>query len=54
MNEIEKEQRRYEIAKSVLQGLIAHHGDVKGIDYSVKSAVSYADALLEELQKKCE
>lgn len=41
------EQRRYEIAKEILPHLLAH----SNIALEVKRAVTYADALIAELQK---
>ncbi len=46
--EIDWEQRRYEIAKDVLCGMVS-----SGI-IRVKDAVVYADKLIEELKKKGE
>lgn len=53
--EIDWEQRRYEIAKSVLNAIlqlpsptIAAHD----CNYNARLSVKYADALIEELKKK--
>lgn len=58
------EERRYDIAKSAMQGIIANREMVaamllspnpKGLEYQVaRSAVQYADALIVELKKKGE
>ena len=65
-NKIDWEQRRYEIAKSAMQGMIANPTDFKRKDneYSkerklsawevAKVSVSFADALIAELKKKGE
>lgn len=62
-NKIDWEQRRYEIAKSAMQGMIANSTDFKRKDneYSkerklsawevAQVAVSFADALIAELKK---
>lgn len=53
-NEINWEQRRYEIAKEVLAGIVGN-SKVKGtVDESliVKVAVVFADLLIEELRQK--
>ena len=65
-NKIDWEQRRYEIAKSAMQGMIANPTDFKRKDneYSkerklsawevAQAAMSFADALIAELKKKGE
>lgn len=58
--EIDWEQRRYEIAKDVLNTILqlpsptiaAHHANMTVMAYNVRLSVKYADALIEELKKK--
>lgn len=52
-NEIDWEQRRYEIAKEVMSGLlpfVQEEEDETG--WMARRAVNYADALIEELKKE--
>lgn len=57
---IDWEQRRYEIAKSVLNAILqlpspriaASDCNMSIMTYNVKLSVRYADALIEELKKK--
>ena len=54
------EQRRYEIAKDVLNAILqlpsptiaAHDTDMTVMEYNVRLSVKYSDALIEELKKK--
>lgn len=58
--EIDWEQRRYEIAKDVLNAILqlpsptiaAHDTDMTVMEYNVRLSVKYSDALIEELKKK--
>lgn len=58
--EIDWEQRRYEIAKSVLNAILqlplptiaAHDCNMSVMVYNARLSVKYADALIEELKKK--
>ena len=54
------EQRRYEIAKDVLNAILqlpsptaeAHDCNISVMAYNVRLSVKYSDALIEELKKK--
>lgn len=46
------EQRRYEIAKSAMQGMIAADRTLQPYGWLAQEAVGYADALIAELKKK--
>ena len=46
---IDWEQRRYEIAKTILPAL--HRSFAGSIDWQCQTAVMYADKLIKELQK---
>ena len=51
-----REYRRYEIAKGVLAADVSQRGrrgatDIEGLEIDTKIAISYADALLSELEK---
>lgn len=58
--EIDWEQRRYEIAKEVLNAILqlpsptiaAHDCNMSVMAYNARLSVKYADALVEELKKK--
>lgn len=58
--EIDWEQRRYEIAKDVLNAILqlpsptvaAHDANMTVMAYNVRLSVKYADALIKELKKK--
>lgn len=58
--EIDWEQRRYEIAKDVLNAILqlpspkiaAHDCNMSIMAYNARLSVKYADALVEELKKK--
>ena len=58
--EIDWEQRRYEIAKSVLNAILqlpsptiaAHDCNMSVMVYNARLSAKYADALIEELKKK--
>ena len=58
--EIDWEQRRYEIAKDVLNAILqlpsptiaAHNTNMTVMEYNVRLSVKYSDALIEELKKK--
>lgn len=58
--EIDWEQRRYEIAKDVLNAILqlpsptiaAHDCNMSVMAYNARLSVKYADALIEELKKK--
>ncbi len=58
--EIDWEQRRYEIAKDVLNAILqlpsptiaAHDTNMTVMEYNVRLSVKYSDALIEELKKK--
>lgn len=58
--EIDWGQRRYEIAKDVLNAILqlpsptvaAHDTNMTVMEYNVRLSVKYADALIEELKKK--
>lgn len=53
--EIDWEQRRYEISKSVLQGMIMHSGSYDNIDYisdTINSSVIYTDMLINKLKNR--
>lgn len=58
--EIDWEQRRYEIAKDVLNAILqlpspkiaAHDCNMSIIAYNARLSIKYADALIEELKKK--
>ena len=58
--EIDWEQRRYEIAKDVLNAILqlpsptitAHDANMTVMEYNVRLSVKYADALIKELKKK--
>lgn len=49
-NEIDWEQRRYEIAKAMLPSL--HRSFAGSVDWQCQTAVMYADKLVEELKTK--
>lgn len=57
---IDWEQRRYEIAKDVLNAILqlpsptvaAHDANTTVMAYNVRLSVRYSDALIEELKKK--
>lgn len=49
--EIDWEQRRYEVAKSAIVGLMAGHNAIYDADKLASVAMTYADALIKELQK---
>lgn len=49
--EIDWEQRRYEVAKSAMVGLMAGHNAIYDADKLASVAMTYADALIKELQK---
>ena len=58
--EIDWEQRRYEVAKDVLNAILqlpsptiaAHDTNMTVMEYNVRLSVKYSDALIEELKKK--
>lgn len=58
--DINWEQRRYEIAKDVLNAILqlpsptiaAHDTNMTIMAYNVRLSVKYSDALIEELKKK--
>lgn len=49
--DIDWEQRRYEVAKSAMVGLMAGHNAIYDADKLASVAMTYADALIKELQK---
>jgi len=49
-NEIDWEQRRYEIAKSMLPVVRSNSSGIMSIKQVARLAVDYADALIEELK----
>lgn len=49
--EIDWEQRRYEVAKNAMVGLMAGHHTIYESDKLAKVAMEYADALIAELKK---
>lgn len=49
-NNIDWEQRRYEIAKMCVAAFVNRCGNVS--DFGVRNSVGYADALIAELKKK--
>lgn len=53
-NQIDWEQRRYEIAKDVLNGMMSSlscpYDDQRVVDNLTKLSVRYADALIQELK----
>lgn len=49
---IDWEQRRYEIAKAAMQGLLSNSTNDDVIENYVNVSVKLADALIEELKKK--
>lgn len=53
--DIDWEQRRYEIAKAAMQGMLANSELVYGNDYTINiinAAINYADSLIKQLKKK--
>lgn len=49
--DIDWEQRRYEVAKNAMVGLMAGHNTIYDADKLAKVAMEYADALIAELTK---
>jgi hypothetical protein len=49
---IDWEQRRYEIAKAAMAGIVGSDHENYEREYVAKAAVGFADALIEELKKK--
>ena len=47
----DREQRRYELAKAAMVGLMAGHQAIYEAKKLASIAVQYADALIEELKK---
>lgn len=50
--EIDWEQRRYEVAKNAMVGLMAGHHTIYDADKLATVAMKYADALINELKKE--
>ena len=47
--DIDWEQRRYELAKAAITGVV--HDKFRNKDYVARAAVAYADAVIRELKK---
>lgn len=51
-SEIDWEQRRYEVAKTAMLGLMAGHHTIYSADKLPAVAIEYADALINKLKKE--
>lgn len=50
--DIDWEQRRYEIAKAAMQGILSNERRIGSLEDTASCSVMYTDALIEELKKK--
>lgn len=52
INEVDWEQVRIQAAVSAMQGILANERRIGNMEDTASSSIMYADALIEELQKK--